>query len=535
MAASIYTSLSFGLWATVDGTAVELVQFSCTYEMNTIPTCTAMLPVGRRVLPGYEVSTAHSVTSGVQLQVPFKVYCKVAFASGGHVAGVPADGTYLLFDGYVTGVGYRRTYDGFSMTVEGTHWLSDLNYSSILSATSNPQNPTQLSFNASLAVGANAKLGNLGLPAGLTQSFATAGNIQADLWGQTMKPWLVQLASTDRLGADLIRLLGQNADNDTSKGDVAKALNRIVGSVPFNTEKFSSGADVAAAYISNDLNCTVQPTSNISDGLAHQTFWDKIVGQWVPTYMFSLVPYPTKAEIVPFIPGLRAVWDPSGDGYTFRGRDVSVQDMNCILPRAMRGVGIFGGYGSKGGGFFPDASNQISVVGLFVAADSGMIVMRECPSFLWSAEIPFEYTDQVMQKRGNAFNHGGAGAAPAKKNRKNVKQDVKAMLNVVAQATYVNEVLKNRWGDISTPVRFDVAPGSSVSIEGTSGSFMTDGEDRYAQVLRVTHQFDAQQQQAGSSFRLGYMHTEAEHSLDQFTIDRHPFYKKTWTGAKHIE
>ena len=535
----VFTSMSFGLWAVIDDkTEVDLVQFNCTYEMNTIPTCTAMLPVGYRVLPGYSVSTAHEITSGVQLQIPMKVFCRIALNSGSQLKSAPAPGVYTLFEGYVTGVGYRRTYDGYSMTIEGTHWLSDLNYSSILSATSNPGNPTQFSFNAALNLGAGGGPGQeLGLPAGLSQDYATEANIKENLWGSTMKPWLLELAGTDRIGADLLEILGQDAANDTGNGDVATALGRIEGTLPFVTDKFSSGGDVAATMISQDLDCTVQPTSNIQDSLAQQTFWDKIVGQYVPTYMFSLIPYPTKAEMQPFIPGLRAVWDPGGETYTFKGRDIEVQDMNCILPRALRGVGIFGGYGSKCGGFFPDDSGQVTVVGMFVpeGVETGMIIMRECPSFLWTAEIPFEYTDQITKPRGNAFNNGGGGAAPAaKKNRKKVKEDVKVMLNLVAQATYVNEILKNRYGDISSPLRFDVAPGSSVMIEGTSGQFMSDGEDRYGQVLRVSHQFDAQQQRAGSQFRIGYMHTAAEHELDQFTIDSHPFYTTTWPGAKHI-
>ena len=120
-------------------------------------------------------------------------------------------------------------------------------------------------------------------------------------------------------------------------------------------------------------------------------------------------------------------------------------------------------------------------------------------------------------------------------NPANIKQDVLSLLDLIAHATYVNEVLKNRYGDISTCLRFDVCPGSSVKIEGTAGQFgAPNGEDRYGQVMRVTYMFDAQQQKCGTNYRIGWMHTAGEHNLDQFTINAHPLYKTTFTGDKLV-
>jgi hypothetical protein len=544
-----YTSMKFGVWAVIDGQEIDLVQFSVSYELNAIPTCTGMLPVGYRVIPPYDPSPAHQITTGIQLQIPMQVYCEIGDIEGTSTPSVPAQGIYTLFDGYVTGVGYRRTYDGYSMTVEGTHWLSDLSYSSILSKTSSPANPTQFSFNASMNLGAGGLNAGEDVEHGLVSTMlfddATESNINEDLWGKTIQPWLEDLASTDRIADDLMTALGGNADNDTEDNAVATALGKFDGEpLPFKTEEFSTGGDTAASMIARDLACTLQPTANITDGLAHQTFWDKIVGQYVPTYMFSVVPYPTYAKVVPFIPGLRDNWDPNGDGVTFPARDIEVQDMSCALPRSLRAVGIFGGYGSRAGAYMPGeddviAADTLNIGGFYMAEDvkTGMVLMREAPSFLWDAAVAYQFTDQVTKIRGNAFAHPNAGDDPNNGTNKmpaNIKKDVAAMLDQVAHATYVNEILKNRWGDISTTLRFDVAPGSSVSLEGTSGAFGESGETRYAQVLRVAHSFDAQQQQCRSQFKLGYMHTEAEHEQDQFTTDAHPFYTTTWTGDKHI-
>jgi hypothetical protein len=290
--------------------------------------------------------------------------------------------------------------------------------------------------------------------------------------------------------------------------------------------------------IARELSYTLHPSANVDAGLAEQTFWDKIVGQYAPTYMFRLVPYPTKAKVVPFIPGLRDNWDPNGEGVTFPGRDIEVQDMSCHLPRQLRAVGIFAGRGSIAGGVLPDstAADKLQLGGLYMAqgVKTGMVLMRQAPSFLWDANLAYRFTDQAIKVRSNAFAHPHAGAAPTGPTTGDTKQDVSDVLNLVARAIYVNEILKDRWGDISTTLRFDVAPGSSVSMEGTAGAFGQAGETRYAQVLRVGHQFDAQQQSCRSQFKLGYIHTEGEHSQDQFTIEGHPLYTTTWPGDQHV-
>lgn len=534
---SAYTSMQFQLWAIIDGKTTEIVQFACSYEMNTIPTCTAMLPVGYRVLPPFTAATSHEITKGVSVQIPMKVYCSVKYTSGTRQASIPADGTYLLFEGFVTGVGYRRTYDGYSMTIDGTHWLSNLSYSSILSAGSHPTNPTQFSFNSKIAAGSGAFNG-AGLPVTLATEVMTAANMKANFWGNAIKPWFLKLASVDRMNFRVFLALGLDKANDTESKLVTSSLQRIDGTLQFDTTTFATGGDTVATLVGRDIGGSLMPTAQAVDQLANQTFWDKLIGQLAPTYMFSLIPFPSKATIVPFIPGLADVWDPANEQFTFKSRDIESQDMNCMLPRQLRAIGIFSGYGSAAGGTLPGGNaNNYRVGGMFIPAGvtTGTVMFREAPSFLWQSAMSYRFSDQVTRVRGNAHNHPRAGQPDQQQpSPEAVQKDVRNALNDVAHATYVNEVLKNRWGDIATAINFDVAPGSSVKIEGTSGKFMQDGEARYGQVVRVAHYFDAQQQRCRSAFRIGYLHTEEEHDMDQFTIDAHPYYDNTWAGAKHI-
>jgi hypothetical protein len=376
-----------------------------------------------------------------------------------------------------------------------------------------------------------------GLPACMAHPFAQAGAIAKDLWGSVISPWLVALAKRNCINALQFANIGGNALNDTTNGDVVQTLNKITG-VPlsFNTTALSNWP-TPAIWIGNDLGYLQVPVMSAIEQLSQQTFWDKIVGQLAPTYMFSLIPFPNRASIVPFIPGLRAVWDPNSEGFTFKARDIEVQDTNCLLPRQLRAMCVYSGQGCIAGGFMPASSsvNNFKVGGAYVGStQAGTIMMRRAPSFLWDAPCVHRFTGHVTQIRSNAHNNPGAGNTPTGPTPDALKKDALNMLDRVAHAWYVAEVLKHRWGDISTSIRFDVAPGSSVSIEGTSGQFMTDGEARYGQVTHVTHAFDAQQQRCHSTFRVGYIHTAAEHNQNQFTIDSHPFYNTIWTGQQHI-
>lgn len=538
---TIFTSMQFKLWATIDKTEVELVQFSCVYEMNAIPRCSAMLPVGYRVLPPFTASSAHTVTNGIQVQIPLKVYCEVKFLGGQYPLSAPLPATYLIFDGYVTGVGYRRTYDGYTMNVEGTHWLSNLSYSSIMSETISPLAPTQFTFNARMYLGANArgeKDQTSCLPVTMVQTLSTPGNVQTDLWGKVLQPWFIKLASTNRMNQRLLQLNDQdiNPNNDTKRGEVVHTLRRFPGErLPFDTTRFEAGTSSISTMIGKEL-ANVQNPRAMGERLARQTFWDKLVGELSPTYMFKIIPYASIARVVPFIPGLRAVWSPHGEDFTFKASDIEVQDSTCHLPRQLRALCVFGGVGLRANATGQPANklNNFRIGGAYVGGDTGMVVVREAPSFLFDTKLAHRFTGQITNLHGNAFNHPGAGAAPAGVKPDDIGKDALKMLDVVAHAWYVAEVLQNRYGDISTPLRFDVAPGSSVKIEGTSGAFMHDGEDRYGQVVRVGYMFDAQQQQCRSQYRIANMHTGDEHMLDQFTTDTHPFYLTTWPGDEHM-
>lgn len=539
-----FVAIQFELYADINGTTVELMQFAVSFELNQIPRCTAVLPVGYRAVPPHAISTAHTAVGlDTPLQVPMTVW--VTSTAVGAPRVWPA-GTYKIFCGWVTGVGYRRTYNGYAMTIEGTHWLSALSFSSTLSAISHPANPSHLMFDAILEM----DLGGGGLlhwaPPTLAQMTFTGALIQDDMWSNCLYPWFAELACADRIDPQLWIDLGKNPANDGGTKEAMAALD-LINLNPGELLEFDAvavDADHAAAAIANDLSAiTLNPStaSNTISAMAHTTFWDKIVGELSPKYFFSLVPFVDRAAIVPFTPGLN---DGVGPWKTISAIDMSQQDMNAFLPRATRAVGFFAGHGARAGGNFIFDDIDDTIGGLFVGRDDGIVLFKRAPGFLSEYPLPYFYSGNstgvkgAPAVRGNAHNHPGVGTVAGAAQPVALKADGRLLLNKLAEAMYVNELLKNRYGDIVGPVRFDICPGSTIGFEGTAGATQPPGagETRYGEVLRVSHFFDAQHQKCYTAFRVGYVRTQDEHDNvgGTWTVARHPLYTNVWKGDENL-
>lgn len=537
-----YTSVKFALEAEINHILVDVVSFSASYEMNKIPNCTLTLPVGFSAVLPTVISNAHAAAEQLQLQVPLKVWVTCSPMEGDMDFPTP-NGRYLLFCGWATGVGYRRTYEGYSMTVEGTHWLSALSNSSTMSASSHPSNPCHFTFpTAMLNPAGNTRHIFMATKA---QATITKENIVSNMWTDAIKAWFLSLAAEDRITITQFMAKGGNAGNDNVAGECVKALNRIHGVLKFNVAGQLSDGDPAAQAIASDIACAVatpSAASNAINSMAQTTFWDKLVGDLAPKYMFSLIPHASYAQVVPFIPGLSNWWNSGPNNYTINAKDIESQEVSAFLPRPIRAVGLFSGYGSRAGcdGGVPSDDGVGAVIGgMYVSnAKAGMVIMREAPRFLTNSIQASVFTGDatgLVGPRGNAFNHPGVGAAPGNPNPELVKQNARTLMDDLAHALYINEVLRNRWGSISGPIRFDIAPGSTIKIQGCSGAFLAPAEERYASVVGVTYNFDAMSLRCGTSYRLAHIKTLAEAQNADFTIQAHPFYTNTWSGAVHLD
>jgi hypothetical protein len=114
----------------------------------------------------------------------------------------------------------------------------------------------------------------------------------------------------------------------------------------------------------------------------------------------------------------------------------------------------------------------------------------------------------------------------------------KSTLELFAQQWYVNEVLQQRYGELSGPLRFDIAPGSTVKIELPQSDAHKEKKaqntDEYivASVMSVSYVINAERATAGTSFAIAHTKTQHENTLADYTVDVPPLYPEAeWPGG----
>lgn len=104
-----------------------------------------------------------------------------------------------------------------------------------------------------------------------------------------------------------------------------------------------------------------------------------------------------------------------------------------------------------------------------------------------------------------------------------------------ARMFYATNALKGRDGSLTGKLRFDVTPGTTVRIKGSSttsgaGSDSVYG-DLFAFVAAVNISIDAEAPAANTTFELTNIRTEAENAKDRFSMTTHPFFDSYFNGA----
>ena len=89
---------------------------------------------------------------------------------------------------------------------------------------------------------------------------------------------------------------------------------------------------------------------------------------------------------------------------------------------------------------------------------------------------------------------------------------------------------------LTGPLRFDIAPGSSVKIESTPAAGIlakeTAAPSYKATVLRVSISISVDPPSANTVFQLGYVRSEAEDNNPAFSSTEHPLWnKETFIGC----
>lgn len=544
----------------------DVVAFSSSFAVNTIPTAVLSLAVGRLAndlsntpqfasvhLLQKELSTRAKVRVYLQSTVLSSLGVQQATVPVGGTAtpgplqhiGVPADGKELIiFEGNVTGVGRAISAAGTAVaTIHLEHWLANLNYASAISATSDPGNPADMVFSAVARARGSTQAASGQTPdpvswvPSVAKDFVNAAALQ-DIWGEVLYKWLQLVIKSDPFITEV------NGAGIAVTGDTGPILDAIAKLAPGNP------AGMPLSLYLGDGENTQAIAAGIRTSLKDQTgtnwvnttLWGKLVGEWAPEYFFSIIPRVEDGLIVPFCGPL------AGEPWAVIGNeDYVFVKTDAHIPQLLRGVGIVHPTTS------PSGFNQTSVgstnIGYggfagFYASEStpvGMVLIKSAPRWLSQ--------DRAWQRSGLAEGANGVVETaidgddiPAGDDPDNVEEAAAVLvtrnfMTRYAQQWYSMERLKGRTGEVACKVRFDICPGSNIMLEADAAADASVNttvflQKLYATVVQVNYIFDVENQKAGTSLLLSHIHSEAEHNDSaDIVADRPPLYVTAWRGA----
>lgn len=546
----------------------DVVAFSSSFAVNTIPTAVLSLAVGRLAndlsntpqfasvhLLQKELSTRAKVRVYLQSTVLSSLGVQQATVPVGGTAtpgplqhiGVPADGKELIiFEGNVTGVGRAISAAGTAVaTIHLEHWLANLNYASAISATSDPGNPADMVFSAVARARGSTQAASGQTPdpvswvPSVAKDFVNAAALQ-DIWGEVLYKWLQRVIKSDPFITEV------NGAGIAVTGDTAPILDAIARLAPKNPpgvplELFMGDGVNSQAIVSGIRASLIAQTGT---NWVNTTLWGKLIGEWSPEYFFSVIPRVEDGLIVPFCGPL------SGEPWAVIGNeDYVFVKTDAHIPQLLRGVGIVHPTTAHSGLNLQNVgSTNIGYGGFagFYASEAttvGMVLIKSAPRWLSQ--------DRAWQKSGLAEGAGTNGVVetpvdgpdiPAGPDPDNVAEAeavlvTRDFMTRYAQQWYSLERLKGRTGEVAGKLRFDICPGSNIMLEADSSADVSVNrtvflQKLFATVTQVNYIFDVESQKAGTSFQLSHIHSETEHEHSADIIaDRPPLYVTAWRGA----
>lgn len=515
----------------------DIVQYSASFAMNTIPTASLILPVGRGD-KNQQLATIHNAVKEIRPQMPVAVYltCNTLDRENA-TTGVPDGEEIQIFEGIVAGTGWQRTSKGAHFVLHLLHWLTYLNDASAVSASLHPGSPADLAYPAVFpAIGLNnANPGSSPIPAWVPNLSSKDVNIGTltDIWGNIMLPWLTTLSNDDPYDSALRDVVG------VGDPDILDALSRMAPN-PDGQPLELDLQGAAGAVLSDGMRTAL--VNEIGGSWINTTLWGKLVGEWAPAYWFSVIPRVSDALIVPFTGGLRGEpWAVIGD------EDYGSAELNGQLHQTLRAVGIAYPIGSATAFDLNVGIQQVARSGLFglfrpAGLEKGMVLLKDAPKWLSNPVLAntlslFAEGIDDDSPINTALDEVGAGQAANANLDDNLPQ-LRGIASAYAHQWYVLEALKGRTGEIVGKLRFDISPGSNVFVVAGGAANIPDAaniqEDIYATVMQVSYVIDAQGQKAATAYTLAHIRTAHENATEGTSIDKPPLYKKAWRGAKLV-
>ena len=538
---SSWAKFKFKLRAVIGGvTFTDIVRFGCTFEANSVPSAGLVVAVG--VNADGVLATIHSnvdkITAGASAEVFLTVIPQGSDGVKDKLLELP--GEIRIWLGRVVGMAINRSLDEASAMIQLTHWLEDLNGPSSLNSNVHPHSSGDFAHSA--------------IYPGVTTSGTDAGSrmwvpvvddkeikltpdvLEEDLWKNVLHKWLTRLAKADLAKTD--QFINQAQDGDK---DAQAALARMVGASRFSVPLAMALASADGKAVADGVRHAL--THETFTSWVHTTLWGKLIGEWAPTYFFVVVPRIEDALVVPYAGALREPFlTLDGDGYSIRDDQYTHSNSVSLTTQQLRAVGVWHGTQSDLGGNGAPSTEDAGykeIAGWYQSSrPSGLVLIKESPSWLQNAVSASSYAAASADAgRTTGVGHAaapGAGAAPTANAPTAVVKSLKTLLDNFAHHWYSLEQLKGRTLEISGKLRFDIAPGTTVRVQGGAGK--TAAVDQlnvtfFGTVVRTSIMLDCENERAGTAFSLAHVRTEAENAVDDMSVKLPPLYSRAWRGA----
>ncbi len=523
------------LFVLIDGVRYDVVQYNDSWATNEIPIAQLIVAVGRDLTSdgAARKATVHLNNKHKQM-VEAEVYVKIAEEYDASGKTWP-NGRKLIFKGYFLGFTPRKLVNKYQVVANLVHWLIDLTCSSCLTSQGHFANATQLNVAAVLRAGAGtAELGayeSVGMWANLIQE-----DIKTDVWG-AIKKLFCDMANTPTLALPPGGACGGSGKPFVNTRAL-RALNKIEG--PGDCKFTGKGAYSVPLKIKNATSQIM--TRSVADGIANQvlghyanvTFWDKLVGEFCPTFGMALVPMVDRALVVADLPGYRGgVWKDIGPD------EYDALDMSPVLEQPLRAIGVSCDSYAQTQALETRAEDTI-IGGCYVedSVEEGDGIIRIVPAPAW---LNGNYT----QLNGAAGPDGTKDDEPGRavgcdgiggKQSETFGSDDTKLFRDYAHMVYVGSMLRGRMGQLAGRLRFDTAPNSLIRLTQTSENQM-EGEDELAAtmiacVTRVSTSISAEGPRAGTTFQLSHLRVEnPDNQRDRTSVAEHPLFGNSIHGG----
>jgi len=534
---SRWAAVRFKILVAVNGIQFEAVQVVTSFEINTIPTCSITVAVGRDVKT-LQAAAAHKHIGKLKNRNYVEIYLYPEPL--GQEGGAPNEWPKKIpfFFGYVTGTGWQRATSGASFTIHCEHWLSELNYTSAINGASHPGNPAAYTYPAghktpARAAGGDTAVGwlyHLLLEGGVDSNMA-----KADVWENILKPWSIQSAKMPPVD---LRLRGMETP---SGNDGALEILEGKGDFKIVSEKMQMAVDGPDSLaLGNSLSRALE--SSMMNNAINTTLWAKIVGEWSPQFWFSVVPRVEDTLIVPFVGAL----GPNKEFLEIKAGDYVQCDLHAQIPQQLAAIGLSHAIENLAGGIEAFYSDKGGLAAVYPTPPKkkGVILLKDTP--VWLSDVVQGYVygraSEGVQPRapiGTGADHKDVGEErdPPRDPNDNMEK-FRDVIHRFAQHWYILEQLKGRVGELAGRLRFDVCPGTQVKVEsGGDVNIADDGlaQPFYASVSKVTHLINSEVQRAGTSFTLAHIRNEAENEDPDTSVAIPPLYDEAWNGKVLID